>query len=91
MTAVRDRWTEVEPPAAVADAHELFLDALDRYVAAAERLASATTDDDQRAALVDEAIALGTEGDELYDQAAALVQRLVVAAGEDPVAWLPQP
>lgn len=91
MTSVRERWADVEPPPAVADSHELFLDALDRYVAAADRLARATTDDEQRAALVDEAIELGTEGDELYDRAAALVQELLVAAGQDPVAWLPQP
>lgn len=91
MTSVRERWAEVEPPPKVADSHELFLDALDRYVAAAERLARATTDDEQREALVDEAIELGTEGDQLYDRAAVLVQELLVAAGQDPVAWLPQP
>jgi hypothetical protein len=91
MTSVRERWAELDPPPALADAHELFLDGLDRYVAAADLLVRATTDDQHRATLVDEAIGLGTEGDQLYDEAAVLVQELLVAGGRDPVAWLPRP
>lgn len=47
--------------------------------------------DDRWAVLVEEAIELGTRGDDLYDRAAAIVQAHLVTGGDDPVTWLPQP
>lgn len=91
METAREDWGATTPPPALRAAHELFLDALETYTEAAERLGEAATDDDRRATLVEEAIELGTRGDDLYDRAAGIVQAHLVAGGEDPVTWLPQP
>lgn len=90
MAAVRARWQAITPPPALAEAHRLFLQALDRYVSAAETLHRATEQPAQRTDLAEEAAARGREGDELYDQAATLVQQHLADLGQDPVVWLPQ-
>lgn len=91
MDTAREDWAAVTPPQALRDAHMLFLDALDTYAEAADRLAMAGADDDRRTTMTEEAIDLGTRGDDLYDRAAWIVQDHLVAGGEDPLTWLPQP
>jgi hypothetical protein len=91
FASTQQAWSQTTPPPALHDAHVLFLTALAEYAEVADRLARATTDDARRSALVDEAIELGTAADDVYDQAAQIVQAHLMAGGEDPAVWLPLP
>lgn len=91
MTDLRERWAEVTAPGELAEAHAGFLAAWDLYRQAAEALRDASADEARRDELVDEAIAFGERGDDAWNEAAAIAQDLLVAAGEHPLAWLPDP
>lgn len=91
MTRAHEDWAAVTPPPALEDAHALFLRSLTRYTEAARQLGEAATDDDERQSLTMDVIELGTQADEIYDEAAAVLQAHLVAGGDDPAPCFPQP
>lgn len=91
MRDLRHRWGEVGAPDELAGANAQFLEAWDLYIRAAEALGDAAVDETRREALVREAVTFGERGDEAWNEAAAIAQSLLVAAGEDPMTWLPSP
>jgi len=65
----------VRAPAALKQAQELFLTALDHYIEAARDFGNAAGDASTRQQWLQKVYAAGTAGDETYDQASAILQK----------------
>ena len=71
LERIRGEIAATDPPRALADAHRLYVGALDGYVntAAAVTAAASATDAERRAQLTELAAVLGVAADDLYDRA----------------------
>lgn len=83
----------LDVPEALAPSQAGFLSAIESYVLLARTLGAAAGDDDPAAidATLDRAVALGTQGDEQFDAAAAVIQDARRELGLGPSPDLPDP
>jgi hypothetical protein len=71
----RRKLTDLSPPTALRQTHELLLDSMDRYLAAtASFLAATAADAADRERLIDEGIRRAKDGAQVYNRASALLQ-----------------
>jgi len=93
LRQVRDRIDHIPVPPAIAAARGLFDQAMDDYVAAAKLFEQAgnTPAGAAREAAITKAIDQARAADAQFDQAAAVVQRALAAAGLQPDTALPNP
>lgn len=88
-----ERLEQLEVPPRLAPAHAGFSNAIDEYRSLVSTLASiaSTSDADERDALLEVAIRLGSRGDLRFDHAAAVLQHHRRGAGLGPNLLLPDP
>jgi hypothetical protein len=90
LQSVKQRIATISVPPAVASAGPLFNQAMDGYIHTARVLEqAASVPDDQRAAALERGRQAGRDADQVYDRAAAVVQRALRAAGLAPDSALP--
>lgn len=89
---VKARMADVEPPRALREAHERFLEAMDGYVEVARLLRLAVDEPrDRRLEAAQAAGDLGAATDQIWNAGAVMVQDHLRAHGAEPVYWLPDP
>ena len=93
LVAARAAFAAADAPDSLQDARGDFVAALDRYLVALDRIrdAALASDPAQRDRLLDAAIEEGRAGDDLYDRAAAVLQRARRDAGLAPNPAFPDP
>jgi hypothetical protein len=90
LQKVRGEIAAIRVPPVIASAGALFGQAMDGYIHAAQVLENAASvPESQRAAALDQGRQAGRDADQVYDRAAAVVQRALRAAGLPPDSALP--
>jgi hypothetical protein len=90
LQSVRQKLRGIRVPPVVASAGPLFDQAVDGYIHTAQVFEqAASVPADQRAAALDTGRQAGRDADQVYDRAAAVVQRALHAAGLPPDSALP--
>ncbi|HEX9765125.1 MAG TPA: hypothetical protein VGA36_00075 [Nitriliruptorales bacterium] len=91
LAETRQALAALTPPAALDEAHQRFLEAMDSYTEVAAMLAEAAHLPGDRDEAIARAAAHGAASDQIWNAGAVIVQDHLRALGGEPVYWLPDP
>lgn len=92
LRQVKGDWQALVPPPEFEEAHQIFVQALDRYISVATVLEEAArVPVEERPPFIDLAVKEGDTADSTWDEAAAIIQAHVTSGGDPALTWLPDP